>query len=110
MRRAKHERVKRPKKTPKNGNTLDLAALIDKLFAEEMTVKEGNRIRRVTCVRAIMHQLWRKSFDGGAKAYKLFMRHARFFAAQVRESDVELRFGPDMLTAEQVERKRGLRS
>lgn len=84
--------------------------LIDDIFAERVVVKEGGTARRVTCIRAIIHQLWQKSLSGSQKAYKLYMRYLRFVATQVPKGDAfELRFGPDLLTSEEVYRKHGRR-
>ncbi len=107
MRRARDGRAKRARRTPREGNTLDVAALIDNLFVEEVAVREGDKVKRVTCIRAIVHQLWQKSLGGSGKAQKLYMRYMRFVANQIQGGGVELRFGPDMLTSEEVHRKHG---
>ena len=109
MSKAKRERVKRTKKSRGSGKTLDIAVLIDKIFAEQVVVKEGDLTRRITCIRAIIHQLWQKSIGGSRKAHKLYIRYLRFAATQVQNSNggLEVRFGPDLLTEEEVHRKHG---
>ena len=108
MSKAKRERVKRTKKSRGSGKTLDIAVLIDKIFAEKVVVKEGGLTRRITCIRAIIHQLWQRSIGGSRKAHKLYIRYLRFAAAQVQNNGgLEIRFGPDLLTAEEVRRKHG---
>lgn len=81
--------------------------LIDNILAERVVVKEGETTHRVTCIRAIIHQLWQKSLAGSRKAQKLYMRYVRFVAAQAKNGGFEIRFGPDLLTEEQVRRKHG---
>ena len=107
MSKAKRERVKRTKKSRGSGKTLDIAVLIDKIFAERVVVKEGGLTRRITCIRAMIHQLWQKSIGGSRKAHKLYIRYLRFVATQVPKGGFEIRFGPDLLTAEEVHRKHG---
>jgi hypothetical protein len=105
MSKARSDRAKRTKRSRGGGKTLDITVLIDKLLAEQVVLKEGETTRRVTCIRAIIHQLWQKSLAGSLKAHKLYMRYVRFAAAQVKNGSLELRYGPDLLTEEQVLRK-----
>jgi hypothetical protein len=87
------------------GDTLDIAVLIDAIFEKEVLVKEGNSTQRITCIQAIIHQLWLKSLGGSRKAHRLCMRYLRFVASQARDGGFEMRFGPDMLTGDEVQRK-----
>ena len=96
-----------PTQVTQTGGTLDITVLIDKIFAQQVAINEGDAVRRVTCIRAVIHQLWQKSLGGSRKAHRLYMRYIRFVAGQVRGGGLELRFGPDMLTAEEVQRKHG---
>jgi hypothetical protein len=99
--------MKHRRKSSANKTTLDLAVLIDRIFLEPVVLNEGNTKYRVTCIRAIIHQLWQRSLGGNQRASRLYMRYIRFVAAQTAERGFEVRFGPDMLTAEQVMRKLG---
>ena len=107
MSKSKRDSVRGLKKIRESGKTLDIAELIDTIFAEQVVIKEGDSVRRVTCIRAIIHQLWQKSLGGSRKAQRLYMRYVRFVASQVTKGGFELRFGPDMLTEAEVYDKHG---
>jgi hypothetical protein len=105
MEKSKRKRGARSAKAAGSGKTLDISKLIDEIFEEQVVVRDGGVTRRVTCIRAIIHQLWQKSMGGSCRAHRLYMRYIRFAASQGQKGGIELRFGPDLLTAEEVMRK-----
>jgi hypothetical protein len=91
----------------RGGKTLDLTVLIDDIFAKKVMLSDGHSARRVSCIRAIIHQLWQKSIGGSRRAQRLYMRYMKFAAEKIQRPGIEMRFGPDRLTAEEVMRKHG---
>jgi hypothetical protein len=86
---------------------LDVPAMIDEFFHRPTELTEGGTSRRVTYFEVILHHLWRKSMAGSRKAFKLFTRYMKFAKSQGKSGEIEFRFGPEFLTAEEVLKKHG---
>lgn len=107
LKQAKPRKTTSPRRRRLRNTQLDVAAMIDKFLLSPVTVREGDTTRRVTCFEAILHQLWRQAVSGSRRADKLLMRYLRFAGSRGNPGGIEFRFGPDLLTEEEVLRKHG---
>jgi hypothetical protein len=102
-----HNQKKRPKRRRHSEKTLDIALLIDRIFAEEILLTVAGKPIRLTFFEAILQHVWQQSLTGNRKASRLYTRYLQFAASQDEESGFEVRFGNELLTADEVQRKHG---